>query len=169
MIWSDVKLKQWLDNGGVTPAEPANINPVSLDLRLGTHYRIPTPEGWSEPRAIPPEGLALVPNSFTLLSTLEYTIIPDSVAAKLFLKSSTGRKGLEHLHAGLGEPGFEGQWTLEVVNHWPFPRIVKTGERLFQLTLEDCYPVDKGYRETGHYGGQTGPTVAWDERIGTQK
>lgn len=162
MIWSDNKIRAWLDGGGVTPAEPANINPASLDLRLGTHYRTPTPDGWSEAQPIPESGLVLKPGAFVLLSTLEYTCIPSEAVAFLYLKSSTGRKGLEHLHAGYGDPGFCGQWTLELINHWPYPRTVKTGERLFQVVLADCHPVGVDYAVTGHYQGQTGPTVQWN-------
>jgi len=80
----------------------------------------------------------------------------------LFLKSSTGRKGLEHLHAGYGDPGFEGQWTLEIINHWPYSQTVFVGQRLLQLVLCDTYPVVRDYSETGHYQAQTGPTVPWE-------
>lgn len=168
MIWSDVKLKQWLDNGGVTPAFPSHVNPASVDLCLGTHYRTPTETGWSEPHAIDEGGLTLKPGAFVLCATLEFVNVPTNAAGFLYLKSSAGRAGLEHLHAGYIDPGFSGELTLELVNHWPYPVVIPAGKRLFQLVLEDCHPVDKNYALVGHYQNQTGPTVQW-ERIGTQK
>ena len=161
MFWSDAKIQQWLEAGGVIPADKNCVNPASLDLRLGAWYRIPQPDGWSALRAIPDAGLILAPNAFVLLATLEVTRIPDNAAAFLYLKSSAGRKGLEHLHAGYGDPGFCGQWTLEVINHWPFPRTIFEGERLFQICLADCSPVMRPYGETGHYQFQLNPTAAW--------
>ena len=42
-------------------------------------------------------------------------------SAALYSKSSTGRIGLEHLHAGWIDPGFCGQLTLEFKNVAPWP------------------------------------------------
>ena len=170
MIWSDNKLREWMELGGVTPAFQAHINPASLDLCLGTHYRLPTAHGWSDPHEIGADGLTLEPGAFVLCSTLEHINTPTNAAGFLYLKSSAGRAGLEHLHAGYIDPGFCGELTLELVNHWPYPVTLPVGKRLFQLVLEDCYPVARSYSVTGHYQGQTGPTVQWDEvRTDTQK
>ena len=163
MIWSDNKLREWINNGGVTPAFQAHVNPASLDLCLGTHYRIPAPHGWSEPREIGADGLTLEPGAFVLCATLEFINTPTNAAGFLYLKSSAGRAGLEHLHAGYIDPGFSGELTLELVNHWPYSVVIPAGKRLFQLVLEDCHPVDKSYSLVGHYQNQTGPTAQWDE------
>ena len=165
MFWNDERLNNWASRNGVTPYDRTLINPASIDLRLGDHYRLPTAVGWSEPLLIVKEGLTLKPGQFVLLHTLETTTIPTNAAALLFLKSSTCRRGLEHLHAGYGDPGFCGQWTLEVINHWPYPQTIHAGERLFQLCLVDCSIPVVSYAKTGHYQHQTGPTVAWSSLV----
>lgn len=39
-------------------------------------------------------------------SSIEFIKMPDDMVAILFSKSSAGRIGLEHLHAGFGDPGW---------------------------------------------------------------
>lgn len=161
MIWSDEKLLQWIKEGGIENFQHECLNPASIDLRVGSFCRTPEPKDWSALIEIHPDrGITLFQHDFILLSTMEFTRIPNNAVAMLFLKSSTGRKGLEHLHAGYGDPGFCGQWTLEVVNHWPYPVKIYPGQRLFQLVLMDCYPVNKDYSLTGHYQNQRNPTPA---------
>ncbi len=160
MFWNDLRLTSWASEN-VTPFDPALINPASIDLRLGEFVRYPTALGWGVKSAIDDEGLTLGPGQFVLLHTLEVTAIPTNAAALLFLKSSTGRRGLEHLHAGYGDPGFCGQWTLEVINHWPYPQTIFPGERLFQLCLVDCAIPAASYGKVGHYQHQRGPTAPW--------
>lgn len=158
MFWSDRRIHQWAMGGGVRPLDGALINPASIDLRLGPLYRVPQEDGWSEPREIPETGLELVDGDFVLMHTLEYVTMPDSAVGLLCLKSSTGRKGLEHLHAGYIDPGFRGEITLEVVCHWPYGRVVHVGERFCQLVLACVGAVDNLYGAVGHYQGQVGPT-----------
>lgn len=60
------------------------------------------------------EGFVLQPGELYLGSTLEYT---ETMAHVPFLegKSSTGRLGIcIHLTAGVGDVGFQGNWTLEI-------------------------------------------------------
>jgi|SRR6056297_3219821 len=161
MFWNDAKLIQWAERGGVIPFEEGLINPASIDLRVGKHYRVPTKTGWSASMEIPNEGLVIHPNNLILLHTHEYTKIPVNAVAFIFLKSTIGRRGIEHLHAGYGDPGFEGQWTLEVINHWPHPQLIRKEEPLIQLILCDVLKPYKTYDQTGHYQGQEGPTVPW--------
>ncbi len=171
MIFTDKQIKFWAESGGVTPYDPACVNPASLDLRLGDFYRKPVSDNghyiWSTEIAISRKnGFALYPGDFVLCHSLECTHIPTNAVAKLFLKSSAGRRGLEHLHAGYGDPGFIGQWTFELKNHWPEKIILKPGDRLLQITLEECIDhATKSYGETGHYQNQTGaqPNYDWQE------
>lgn len=158
MISPDYQIHYWARNHGITPFDEACVNPASIDLRLGDEYRVPEGETWSEPQTIPRSGLHLLPGSFILCHTLETVKIPNNLVGKLFLKSSAGRRGLEHLHAGYIDPGFEGQLTLELINHWPGTRVLMPGERLLQLTLEECQPCSTPYGEKGRYQHQTGAT-----------
>ncbi len=167
MIFNDRQLIVWASSGGVTPFDPDLVNPASLDLRLGQFYRKPIFKTdryqWSDEILIPKIGLALYPDDFLLCHSLETTSIPTNAVAKLFLKSSAGRKGIEHLHAGYGDPGFIGQWTFELKSHWLAKIILRTGDRLMQITLEECTGhAARPYGKTGHYQNQTGAQPSWE-------
>jgi dCTP deaminase len=81
--------------------------------------------------------------------------------AELFSKSSTGRIGLEHLHAGWIDPGFRGQLTLEFKNVAPWPILLQPGKRYMQMVVHDLVaPAARDYSQTGRYQNQTGATPA---------
>jgi deoxycytidine triphosphate deaminase len=107
----------------------------------------------------------LMPGEFVLCSSLETVTVPDDAVALLFSKSSTGRIGLEHLHAGLGDPGFVGTWTWELHNVAPWPIRLEAGKRLMQhiFIRLDAAPLQT-YAQTGRYQGQQGPTPAREAR-----
>jgi dCTP deaminase len=186
-VYSDSALRSWSAPGGVAPYDPAMINPASIDLRLGNTIRVPRwewtlessrgamwdrvragliPEGespyWSAPEAFTTH--VLFPGDFALCCTLETVTMPPDATGMLFLKSSAGRLGFEHLHAAYIDPGFSGTITLEICNVAPWPLELVAGMRIVQLALlrNDAAP-ESPYRVTGHYMGQTGPTVAWNE------
>lgn len=114
----------------ITPFDEALLNPASVDLRLGETFvryrRIANDIGEERPldsrkenpiwtNGIGPSGYDLEPGELYLMHTAE------RVATKRFVpvldgKSSIGRLGIwTHVSAGFGDPGFDGQWTLEVV------------------------------------------------------
>lgn len=149
MIWNDSKITAWATSGGVTPFEPACVNPASLDLRLGNLIRQPHKiwtcrseidmrkdidtgviehlPRWGEPETF--DVFWLMPRRFVLCHSLELIRIPTTGASILVLKSSQGRLGLNHSHSGWGDPGFglpkpSGQeagasWTFELQNISP--------------------------------------------------
>lgn len=158
----DYQLMDWARSGGVSPFDLDLINAASIDLRLGHTYRMASPKGWTSSFEIPKEGLTLGSGAFVLLHTLEFTVIPNNMVALIWLKSTTGRRGLEHLHAGYGDPGFSGQWTLEIINHWPWPQTIFAEDRLVQLQLIKTNVPHKTYANRGHYQGQVGATPPWD-------
>lgn len=103
----------------------------------------------------------LMPHEFVLCSSLETVTVPDDAVALLFSKSSTGRIGLEHLHAGLGDPGFVGTWTWELHNVAPWPISLEAGKRLMQhIFIRLAGTPMRTYAKTGRYQGQQGPTPA---------
>lgn len=175
-IWNDVLLHDYCDRCDlVAPYDVANINPASIDLRLGTSYRLPHPGWgmhytgrkvspnvqWGDECTMPADGFELQPGEFILCCSLETVHIPTDAIAFLYSKSSTGRKGLEHLHAGLGDPGFNGQWTWEFFNVASWPILLTPGERLMQMVVQDlCAPAARDYSQTGRYQNQTGATPA---------
>ena len=164
----------------VKPFDPANVNPASLDLRLGNQIRVPDPV-WKHlnedalrcliqsgainhiPQWTPAftfESHWLMPGDFVLCHSLEHTTLSADEIGLLFLKSSAGRIGLEHSHAGFGDPSFAGQWTWELSNIAPWPVELKPGARLMQIVVIKLVDAsEKGYDLVGSFQGQTGPTT----------
>jgi dCTP deaminase len=96
-------------------------------------------------------------------ATLERLRLPDDLVARLDGKSSLGRLGLQvHSTAGLADPGFEGQITLELSNVASLPITIYPGMRVAQLVFERLTtPADRPYGHGGlgsKYQGQAGPT-----------
>lgn len=170
----DCMIHEWAASGGVSPFDPALINPASVDLRLGNKIRVPqwywrpflwriahkrNLSRWSDIYSF--DTYLLPPRGFVLCHSVEFVKIPPDMLAVLFSKSSTGRVGLEHLHAGLGDPGFCGQWTWEFFNVASWPILLEAGKRLMQMVLIRLIATpEKTYEKTGRYQGQTGPTEA---------
>ena len=165
-IWNDVLLHDYCTRCNlVAPYEPANVNPASIDLRLDASYRLPSADGWTREILMPESGVLLQPGQFILCCTLETVAIPNDASAALYSKSSTGRIGLEHLHAGWIDPGFVGQLTLEFHNVAPWPILLQPGRRYMQMVVYDLTaPAARDYSMTGRYQGQTGATPAREAR-----
>jgi dCTP deaminase len=163
-VWPDRLIRYWGENGGVDPFDPDCVNPASYDLKLGNTYRVPAgPDEWSE--ELPFDELELIPLRPYLFASMETICIPPQVSISLQNKSTTGRKFIEHLHAGYLDPGFCGQITFEVVNFWPYARKVHAGERLFQVIFTSmAFIPEVSYMEKAdsHYVNQCGPTPNWD-------
>ena len=124
MVLSDRTIKDELAKGRIviSPLNPADIQPASVDLRLDrkllifTHSRRPHIDvkkgldGLTEIVEIDDEApFILHPGEFVLGSTLEYIELPDDLVARLEGKSSLGRIGLViHSTAGFVDPGWKG-------------------------------------------------------------
>jgi dCTP deaminase len=159
MILPDYKLREWAQNGGITPYADECINPASVDLRWSGRYRLAHPEGWSE--IVSANTLRIERGDFLLLDTLEYITMPADCAGEIMLKSSLGRQGLEHLHAGFFDPSFTGSGTLEIENRAPWPLTITRGQRIIQIVLHLLSSIpDKTYQQTGRYNGQHEPEPA---------
>ncbi len=181
MIWNDEKIAAWASAGGVTPFDPncieaeSRFNPASLDLRLGNKIRFPkrkwslgfcapitmqTPytELWDD--EIEFDSIVIPSHGVALACSMEYITMPPDVCATLMSKSGTGRRLLEHLHAGFVDPSFHGQITYEFVNDGPWDMRLSVGDRLVQLKFEEmnAEPI-RSYLITGHYNGQRGATA----------
>lgn len=158
----------------VDPFEPANVNPVSLDLRLGSRVSVydrvvrarlngekeedgslfdivyGTFLDMSRPNEvvsfdITPRGWMLRPGILYLMHTQERILARKHVPI-LDGKSSIGRLGVKiHETAGFGDPGFDGQYTLEVTVVQPVR--VYAGARFCQIRFHEISG------EFGSYGG----------------
>lgn len=162
MIWNDTALHAGCVAGMVEPFDPALVNPASIDLRLGCEYRRWVGSGWGDEQTLMRgEGLLMQPGEFVLCCSLEVVSLPLDACATLFSKSSTGRRGIEHLHAGWVDPGFSGQLTWELKNVSPAPAVLITGKPLMQLVVMGLVaPAAVSYAVRGRYQGQRGATPA---------
>lgn len=97
------------------------------------------------------------PQQFVLTSTVEKVNIPPNIQCTVYGKSSIGRIGLEIHLAGLIDPGFSGNITLELVNHSDVPITIKKRDKICQLRFDEMKNVpNKLYN--GHYQNQAGAT-----------
>lgn len=162
MFIPDFELSAWAEAGGLRPYEPTCINPASVDLRWSGRYRIARPDGWTD--VYEAEYLTLVRGEFYLLDTAEVMRVPENWVGILALKSSMGRQGLEHLHAGWVDGGYgliePSSLTLEVENRAPWPLTITVGQRIVQLAFAECRPPAKSYAVVGRYNGCVIPQVA---------
>ena len=93
MILSDGTIRQYLKDGiiGIDPLTPEQIQPASVDIRLGDTYSIvedssnsiihlgsPVPY-----RTLKASTYLLLPGQFVLATTMEYFRLPDHIPKKL--------------------------------------------------------------------------------------
>jgi dCTP deaminase len=156
----------------------AQIGPASIDLRLGTEFRLlrRTREAGLDPgqhsqarleemqESVSVEigkELWLHPGQFVLGATLEFLRIPNDLGAYVLSRSTWGRIGLLVATAIMVQPGFGGSLTLELVNHGDGPIALYPGARIAQLVLHSLgSPTEYAYETSGTYLGPTGPQVA---------
>ncbi len=145
MILSDVTIRQMLDRGElvVSPVEQHQIQPASVDLRLGRHF-LKVDENSMASIAMDEEikyveierdEIIIPPHSFLLATTMEYIKLPPGITAFVEGRSSIGRMGLFIQNAGWVDAGFEGEITLELFNANRLPIRLLSGRRVCQLVF----------------------------------
>ena len=159
MILSDTEIHDLIQSGMVRHCQPEQINPASLDLRLGNLIMLESVQGH---QMIPLDisgytvdhPYELVPGQFILAQTVEVFNMPEDIAGLFFLKSSRAREGYENLHAGYADPGWHGSaLTLELKNArqlQPLPIYpeLKIGQMvLFRMSAKPAL----SYAQVGHY------------------
>jgi len=163
MIISDVTLRKYLADGTITidPLEKFQIQPASIDLRLGNHFlaldehatEIITMDEPLHYREINRDEIVIAPKSFILATTMEYIKLPNNMTAFVEGRSSIGRMGLFIQNAGWVDPGFEGEITLEIFNANSLPIKLNAGRRICQLVFAQMdQKTDNPYQ--GKYQGQ---------------
>ena len=159
MILCDTEILDLIQQGMVQHYQPEQINPASLDLRLGNLIMLESVQGH---QMIPLDiskytidhPYELVPGQFVLAQTMEVFNMPEDVAGLFFLKSSRAREGYENLHAGYADPGWHGSTlTLELKNArqlQPLPIYpgLKIGQMVFfRMSAKPAL----SYAAVGHY------------------
>ena len=183
MILSDGDILRRLEEGDlvIEPLEDLDlqVQPASVDLRLGNeflefqHANIPCihPESEQEveeyvEETVVDEGgeFILHPGDFVLGTTRERVAIPDDLIAHVEGRSSLGRLAVVvHATAGLADPGYQGQITLELSNLGTAPVALTPGMRISQLTFTELKnPAERPYGEErgSKYQGQSGPQAS---------
>src|ERR1700757_1716787 len=123
MILSDTRILEEIEKGTIKiePYGREFLGSNSYDVHLGKNLATYIDKELDAKKhntiahfEIPDEGILLMPDTFYLGVTEEYT---ETHAHVPFLegKSSTGRLGIDiHATAGKGDVGFCGNWTLEI-------------------------------------------------------
>jgi dCTP deaminase len=160
----------------IDPWEETNLQPASVDLRLGDSFRVfhnhrvasidlhNPPANLTEEVLIGTgDAFVIHPGEFALGRTLEYVALPDDIVARIEGKSSLGRLGLiVHATAGFCDPGFEGTLTLELNNLTRVPILLYPGVPIAQLSFMALdRPARRPYGSPGlgsHYQGQRAAT-----------
>ena len=178
MVLSDRSIKELMAAGRVVvhPCDPADIQPSSIDLHLGSLFQVfrnsrypyidPTVEQlglMDMVEASVGEPFVLHPGEFVLGATVERVTLPDDIVARLEGKSSLGRLGLLiHSTAGYIDPGWDGTLTLELSNVANLPIVLTPGMAVGQISfMRMTTPVDRPYGSAGlgsKYQGQVDPT-----------
>ena len=163
MIVSDQSLKRLLAEGTIVvePLEERQIQPASIDLRLGDHF-LKVDENSMVAIALDreleyiefkQEEIIIPPHSFLLAVTRETIRLPDNITAFVEGRSSIGRIGLFIQNAGWVDPGFSGTITLELYNANRLPIRLTSGRRICQIVFAFMDgPADSPYR--GKYQNQ---------------
>lgn len=167
MILSDRTIKRMLSEGslGISPVEDTQIQPASVDIRLGTTFSIVEDSSKgiitlgeaTGYKTMTADSYLLLPGQFVLATTMEYITLPDNLTAFVEGRSSLGRMGLFIQNAGWVDPGFSGEITLELFNANRCAIELTAGRRIGQLVfaLMD-EPAENPYN--GKYQGQRGAT-----------
>ncbi|CAB4937447.1 MAG: dCTP deaminase [Actinobacteria bacterium] len=180
MILSDGTIRRLLASGDIKidPLEDSQIQPASVDLRLGTSFRLlvnhtatcidpfdAAPDLTRE--IVVPDGdpFILHPGEFVLGTTVETLSLPDNLVARVDGKSSLGRWGLLiHATAGFVDSGFTGEVTLELSNVATLPVKLWPGMKIGQVSFMELDAPSLrpyGHPELGSkYQGQRGATAS---------
>lgn len=148
---SDRHIIQRARDGLITPWNPEQLQPASYDVRLFHIIRI---SHFRDTRVLDlgdtdtlvnrtdeydlneHRGYMLQPNRFILAGTAERVDIPTNMVGRIEGKSSLARLGLQIHCAGFLDPGFRGNVTMEIVNLFDLPIILRPGILIAQLSFD---------------------------------
>lgn len=182
MVLSDVDIRRYLEQGKIkiTPSlPPEQLGSCSVDFRLGREFSVFEHSRHAfidlrEKTAIQDlmtsvtvadgEPFILQPREFVLAITEESLELDDDVLGRLEGRSSLGRIGIiVHGTAGLFDPGWRGNATLELSNLGRMPVALYPGMRICSFTFEQLSsPASVPYykKASNKYAGQTKPLAS---------
>jgi dCTP deaminase len=152
----------------IEPFEEEIVRENGLDLRIGEEYAIYafndqvidvcelTSSNHLFSKVQAKDGrIAIPPNKFVLLTTLEYVKLPINVVGFCNLRSTLARYGLT-VPPTIIDAGFEGNLTIEVVNNSSNYIVLRPGIRFLHVILAKTEGEAKYF---GKYLGQKGVTL----------
>ncbi|HET7324934.1 MAG TPA: dCTP deaminase [Halococcus sp.] len=183
MILSDGDIHKRLTEGDLTVSPLSDpelqIQPASIDLRLGREFlefqrtNIPCihPDSENEveeyvTETVVEEGeeFILHPGDFVLGTTVEHISVPDDLIARVEGRSSLGRLAVViHATAGIVDPGYRGQVTLELSNLGTAPVALTPGMRISQVIFTELKTAAErpyGPERGSKYQDQAGPQAS---------
>lgn len=186
MLLSDADIRKELKRGNIIiePFKEENLQPNGYDIRVGPVYYALDPNldaffpfaeehaskayvrHEAKPETIHINGKAikgrfirLPPHGFVLASTIERIGTKHNLVGLIRCRSSLARTGIDIVRgAGLGDVGFDGNWTIEITNHLPVSYYLPVGLRVGQMIfLRTETPSERPY--SGKYAGFTEPVL----------
>jgi len=174
-VLSDATIVALVEAGRIRidPWDRELVQPASVDLRLGSSFRVfhnhrtsaidlrDPPTNLTEQITVQDgEAFVIHPGEFCLGATLEYVELPDDIVARIEGKSSLGRLGLiVHATAGFCDPGWKGTLTLELNNLTRVPIKLYPALAIAQLSFMALdAPARRPYGLGSHYQGQVEAT-----------
>lgn len=105
------------------------------------------------------QTIMLPPNSYVLGYSVETFKVPDNILVLVIGKSTYARAGLI-VNVTPGEPGWQGQWTVEIANATPLPIEIYPNEGIAQCIFYEGERPEVTYMDkNGKYQNQTGITL----------
>ena len=183
MVLSDVDIRRYISEEKIKitpkPDLGTQLGSCSIDFRLGNTFRvfehskypfidlkekIDADDLMRKVDVSDGEAFTMQPGEFVLAATHEKLELADDVMARLEGRSSLGRLGIiVHSTAGLFDPGWVGNATLELGNLGRMPVKLYPGMRICAFTFEQLSsPSSMPYRikPANKYAGQDGPETS---------
>lgn len=166
----DWQIEKEIDRGNIkiTPFERDNIQPNSLDVRLGNSFGkyeggaidVADPKTF-EIQSYKAPSTTIPARGFLLAETNEKVTLPPNIVATIEGKSSLARLGLSlHQTGGWIDAGFSGTITLELFNANSVPIRLYAGMKIGQLVFEKTEKCHTPYNKKAgaKYNNQIGAT-----------
>lgn len=183
MVLSDRDIRLHIESGKIRIDPPIDfetqLGSCSVDFRLGTRFRVfehsrfayidlrqgvDVDEIMREVEIDPDDSFILHPGQLVLGMTVESLELAPDLLARLEGRSSLGRLGIiVHGTAGVFDPGWVGNATLELGNVGILPVSLYPGMRICSFTFETLSsPSQVPYtsKKNNKYARQTGPLAS---------
>jgi dCTP deaminase len=136
----------------ISPFDMKQVGPGSIDLTLGTVFRIfrkvnklvivddftDYKELTQEVRIKKGREFLIQPGEMVHAITVEKISLPENISARIDGRSRFARLGLlTHVSSGFMQPGTTGNIVLEMANLSPIALAVKPGTKICQIVLEE--------------------------------